>query len=151
MANFTGLAGSTELTSTSRTTVQSASHALGSRFYDKDGNEYVYVKAGATIAAKDAVRFAGSVLGYDDIRPTSADNQQVLGAATAAFASAEFGCVLTRGICDVKVIVATAAGSALNSGGTAGTLKLAVAADVSNVRAVALVTGVAAGSGVAFQ
>jgi hypothetical protein len=46
--------------------------------------------------------------------------------------------------------LATAAGSALVPNGTAGTLALAVAAGVAFTSVTALVTGVAAGSGIAI-
>lgn len=128
-----------------------ALHVLGTRRLDTAGNEYTYVKAGATIAQYDACKFNGSAAGYDDVRPTSAAEQVVIGAAQAAFASAEYGWLLTRGIGTVKVVVATAAGSALVPNATAGTLALAVAAGVSFTSVVALVTGVAAGSAVAIK
>jgi hypothetical protein len=124
---------------------------LGSKQEDNIGNEYRYIKAGAAIAQYDAVRLSGSALGFDDVRPTSAINQVVIGAATAAFASGDYGYILTKGVATVKTVVSTAAGSQLVSNGTAGTLAIAVAANDLAVRpAVALVTGVAAGSAVAL-
>lgn len=134
---------------TNRSTTAKAT--LGARVFDSSGNEYVYVKAGAAIALNDACRFAGSTLGFDDIRPTSAAQQTVFGVATTAFASGEYGFLLVRGVATCKVIVATAAGSALVSGATAGTLALSVVGtDFANRPAVALVTGVAAGSAIAL-
>lgn len=128
-----------------------AQTTLGSRAYDISGNEYTYVKAGADIAQYDAVRFAGSATGYDDVRPTSAAGQVVIGAATAAFTSGQYGYILTRGVATVKVVVATTAGVALVPNATAGTLAVAQATDTTFSNAVALVTGVAAGSAVAFR
>lgn len=145
----TGFAG---VDSTSRHTTEKV--PLGTKGYDSAGNEYTFVKAGATIAVNDAVTFQGSAAGYDDVRPTSARQQMVLGAATAAFTTGQYGFILTRGVATVKVVVATAAGSLLVSSGTAGTLALAVEADagvddLAGARgASALVTGVAAGSAV---
>lgn len=121
---------------------------LGSKSFDELGNEYTYVKAGAAIAANDAVRMNGSALGWDDVRPTSAAGQQVYGAATAAFASGDYGYVLTRGVATVKVVVATAAGSPLMTNATAGTLVIADATAIANRPLQANVTGVAAGSSV---
>jgi hypothetical protein len=123
---------------------------LGTRANDKDGNEYTFVKAGAAIAAADAVRFNGSATGFDDIRPTSAAGQYVVGAAAGtAFSSGDYGFILSRGVATVKVVVSTAAGSVLVTNGTAGTLALATATELAGSRgAVALVTGVAAGSAV---
>lgn len=135
---------------TRRTTTAEA--ALGDRKYDASfpGNEFTYIKAGASIAQYDAVRFAGSTLGFDDVRPTSAANQVVIGAATAAFASGDYGYVQTRGVATVKTVVSTTAGVAVVTNGTAGTLAACTAADTTFSNAVCLVTGVAAGSAVAF-
>lgn len=140
-------------TDVTRTTT--AQFPLGAKYVGVDPStglqaEFTYVKSGANIALNDAVRFAGSALGYDDVRPTSAANQVVLGGATAAFTSGDYGFVLTRGVCTVKVVVATTAGVNLVSNGTAGTLAVAQATDTTSGQAVALVTGVAAGSAVAF-
>lgn len=138
--------------STSRHTTEQI--PLGTKGYDQAGNEYVFVKAGAPIAVNDAVTFQGSAVGYDDVRPTSARQQMVVGAATAAFTAGQFGFIQTRGVATIKVIAATAAGSLLVSGTTAGTLALAVELDagvddLAGARgASALVTGVATGSAV---
>lgn len=131
-------------------TSTSQQNPLGMRVMDDNGNEYTYVKAGAAIAQYDAVRFAGSAAGFDDVRPTAAANQLPLGAAQVAIASGSYGWVLTRGVATVKVVAATAAGSTLVSNGTAGTLALSDATALSYRPAIALVTGVAAGSAVAL-
>lgn len=123
---------------------------LGTTGVDGIGNEYTFVKAGAAIALNDAVRFAGSVAGWDDVRPTSALAQVVVGAARNAIGSGSFGWIQTNGVAIVKVVVSTAAGSSLVSSATAGTLQLAAATDIAYRPAVALVTGVAAGSEVAL-
>jgi hypothetical protein len=121
---------------------------VGSKAYSTNGDEFTYVKAGASIAANDAVRLAGSALGYDDCRPTSAAGQLVFGGATAAFASGEYGYVQTKGVATIKVVVGTAAASPLMTNATAGTLAIADATAIAFRPAQALVTGVAAGSGV---
>lgn len=149
MPNLSGLPTGAPVDTENRSTT--AQLPIGSVHYDRNGNEYTYVKAGAAIAQYDAVLFGGSALGFDDIRPTSAVNQVVVGAATAAFASGEYGFILTRGVATVKVVASTAAGSPLVSSATAGTLALAVATDLAGAKsAVALVTGVATGSAVAI-
>jgi hypothetical protein len=148
MANLSGPLTVAPCSTTDRSTT--ALLALGTRAWDKSGNEYIYVKAGASIAQYDAVRFSGSALGYDDVRPTSAVAQVVLGSADAAFASGDYGFILHKGIGTVKVAVGTAAGSSLVSSATAGTLAIAAATDLAYRPAVALVTGVAAGSAVAL-
>lgn len=128
-----------------------AKHPIGSIAYDAAGNKYRYVKAGAAIAATDAVKCNGSALGFDDVRKTAAAGDVCIGSATAAFALADFGFIQVEGIATVKVIVATAAGSPLVTTATAGTLGLAAATDLAGQKAAAaLVTGVAAGSAVVF-
>jgi hypothetical protein len=147
MANLGSLPAGAPHNDTERSTVQL--FPLGARVFDKDGGEYTYVKAGASIAKNDAVRFAGSSLGYDDVRPTSAVSQGVLGVATEAFSSGDYGFVQTRGVVPLcKCVNGTAAGALLGSTGTAGTLGLAVNTDLQGRGAVALVTGVAAGSAI---
>lgn len=146
MAQLTGLPVGLAGDTTKRSTT--ALNDLGAKGYDALGNEYTYVKAGAAIAQYDACRMNGSALGYDDVRPTSAAGQVVLGAAQNAFSSGDYGFLLTRGVGTCKVVAATAAGVALVPNGTAGTLALAAAADITFTSVVALVTGVAAGSGV---
>lgn len=127
-----------------------AQTTVGSRASDISGNEYTYIKAGAAIAQYDAVRFNGSTAGWDDVRPTSAANQVVVGAATAAFSSGDYGYILTRGSAKVKTVVSTAVGVALVTNGTAGTLAACAATDTTFSNVVNLETGVAAGSQVMF-
>lgn len=104
---------------------------LGATLVDANGNEYTYVKAGATIAQYDAVRFQGSALGWDDVRPTSAVAQPVVGAAQAAFASGEYGFVLTSGVGTVKTSGTVAANVQLVSSATAGTLAAYANTDIT--------------------
>lgn len=146
MAQLTGPTLSFPCNSVDRSTT--AKLPIGTIALDKNGYEYTYVKAGADIAAADAVRFGGSVLGFDDVRPTSAANQYVLGAADGtAFTSGDYGFIKTKGVAVVKCVVATAAGSLVIPNATAGTLALATTSQIPGQRAcVALVTGVAAGS-----
>lgn len=138
----------TALDSTTRWTAQPA-FPLGTRAKDFAGNKWILVKAGATVAANDPCVFQGSALGYDDVRPASAAQQLVIGVATAAIASGSWGFIQTHGVVTCKVVVATAAGSLLVTGAVAAQLELADATDFAGARpAVALVTGVAAGSGI---
>jgi hypothetical protein len=138
MANLTGTTGVFPIDSTHRSTT--AAVPVGTRAYASGGREYVYVKAGATIAAKDAVRFAGSATGCDDVRPTSAVDQFTIGAADGtAFASGEYGFILTKGYSTVLATDSIAAGAPVASSATAGLL--AAAADTDLHRAgVVLVT-----------
>lgn len=112
-----------------RDTVQKA--PLGSTAQDKLGNVYRYVKAGASIAAFDAVRFQGSTLGFDDVRPTSAAAQPVVGIAQAAFASGDYGYVLIDGVGSCKTTGSVAANVQLVSSGTAGTLAAYANTDIT--------------------
>lgn len=119
MANLTGAHLAAPCNDLRRSTTALAS--LGSKAYDESGNEYRYIKAGASIAAGDALRFQGSTLGYDDVRPTSAVAQPIIGIATAAFNSGEYGYVLTNGIGSMKTTGTVAANVQLVSNATAGT------------------------------
>jgi hypothetical protein len=150
MARLTGPITATPGDSTRRTTTQEL--PLGTRVIGAGGSEWVYVKAGAAIAQYDPCRFQGSADGYDDVRPTSAAQQFVVGVADAAFASGEYGFIQVRGKATCKVVVGTAAGSLLVTGAVANQLELADATDFAGaVAAVALVTGVAAGSAIVLR
>jgi hypothetical protein len=133
MAQFTGptLAAVGDDARRSTTALQS----VGVVAHDAVGNEYTYVKAGATIAANDSVRLNAN---FDDVRPTSAVNQAAIGVATAAFASGEYGFILSKGRATAKVAAATAANALLVTSGVAGTLATAAATDVVSRGAVAV-------------
>lgn len=149
MPNLTGPASGFATDSDGRSST--AKHALGTIAYDASGNKYRYVKAGATIAINSAVKCNGSALGFDDVRPTAAAGDVCIGSATAAFATGDYGFIQVEGLATVKVVVSTAVGSALVTTATAGTLGLAGTSDLAGQKtAVAIVTGVAAGSAVVF-
>lgn len=113
---------------------------LGTRAWDAAGNEYVYVKAGSNISALQAVEFAGSALGFDDVDPTSAADRYVLGAANGtAFTAGEYGFILTRGVTTVLATDAIAAGAPVASSATAGLLAAAGTSSLA-YRGVVLVT-----------
>jgi hypothetical protein len=103
---------------------------IGTQTFDAAGNTWTYVKAGAAIAAKNAVMCNGSALGWDDVRPTSAANQAVVGVADLAFASGDYGFIQTDGIATALVANSTAVGSLLVSSAVAGVLALAAATDL---------------------
>jgi hypothetical protein len=111
--------------------VTTAEAQLGSKAWDALGNEYTYIKAGAAIALGDALRFQGSALGYDDVRPTSAVAQPVIGVATAAFNANEFGYVLTDGVGPVKTSGAVAVNTQLVSSAVAGQLAAYANTDIT--------------------
>jgi hypothetical protein len=135
--------------STRRTTTQEM--PLGTKAYGPSGSEYVYVKAGASIAQYDACTFQGSATGYDDVRPTSATQQYIVGVADTAFSSGDYGFLQSKGVCTCKVNTSDAAGSLLVTKATAGTLTLAAASSLPSTPAVALVTGAAAGSAIVLR
>jgi hypothetical protein len=135
--------------STRRTTTQEM--PLGTRAYGPSGEEFVYIKAGASIAQYDACKFNGSAAGYDDVRPTSATQQYIVGVADAAFDANAYGFIQSKGVCTCKVNTSDAAGSLLVTKATAGTLTLAAATSLPSTPAVALVTGVAAGSAIVLR
>ena len=139
MAQLTGPAVTFPIDSTDRSTT--AKVPVGTRAVTADGREYVYVKAGAAIAAKDAVRFAGSAAGFDDVRPTSATQQFVIGAADGtAFDSGDYGFILTKGVTTVLATDAIAAGACVGSSATAGLLVAVDATAYGNKAGVVLVT-----------
>lgn len=120
MARLTGLLSGYPGDTTRRTTTKEL--PLGTLAYDELGNEYVYVKAGAAIAINKAVTFTLSALGMDDVVATSAVDQHILGVATTAFASGEYGFVLKRGVARVLATNNIAAGSRAVSGTDSGRL-----------------------------
>lgn len=128
-----GLAGGIPIGESANRSQTSLGVALGTRAYDKDGNEYTAVKAGATIAVNTPVRLNA---GYGDVRPTSAAQQGVIGVANAAFASGDFGWLLTRGQVTCAVVAATPINSLLVTGAVAGTLEVADATDFAGARGI---------------
>ena len=122
-----------------------AQEMLGSIRFE-NGKIFRYVLAGGTIAASDAVKSSGTT-GTTVITTTAAANQKVVGVAETAITNAQYGWITVYGKATCKVVVSTAAGAVLDAdSGTAGTLKLAVSGDLNTGDAVAMETGVAAGS-----
>jgi len=100
-------------------------YPLGTLARDANGNEYIYVKAGAIIPVNAAV-FPNADL--SDVRQTSAANQPILGVADAAFAANDNGFILSRGT--VNVLTGGAVAVGLVGSGAGGTV---VAADATTV------------------
>lgn len=94
---------------------------LGAVAYDGLGNKYRYIKAGAAIAQYAAVRFTGSALGWDNVIETSAANQPIVGAAQTAFANADYGWLLVKGLGSIKTSGALAANISLVSAAAGAT------------------------------
>ena len=140
MANLTCPTTSFPVDSTWRGQANTHGIPLGTRAYASGGREYVFVKAGAAIALYDAIRFNGSATGFDDVRPTSAAHQFVIGGADGtAFASGDYGFMLARGYTTVLVTDAVAAGASLRSSATAGLLITSAATEYGNSAGVVLV------------
>ena len=139
MAQLTCPHASFPVNSTDRSTT--AKLPLGTRAYASGGREYVYVRAGDAIGALQAVRFANTAASLDDVVPTSATDQFVIGAADGtAFADLEYGFILTRGPSTVLATDAITAGVAVASGATAGLLIAKTAAHFGNTAGVVQVT-----------
>lgn len=141
MANLTCPTASFPVDSTWRSQTNSHGIPLGTRAFASGGREYVFVKAGAAIALYDALKFNGSATGVDDVRPTSAAHQFVVGAADGtAFASGDYGFMLAKGATTVLVTDGVAAGVSLRSSATAGLLIASAATEYGNSAGVVIVT-----------
>lgn len=110
-------------------------YPLGTLARDANGNEYIYVKAGATIPINAAVVPNADL---SDVRQSSASNQAVLGVADAAFASGDNGFILSKGTVSVLTGGAIAANSLLASA-AAGAMVLVDATMFATRGAVVLV------------
>lgn len=140
MANLTCPTTSFPVDSTWRGQTNTYGIPLGTRAFASGGREYIFVKAGAAVAAKDALRFGLSAAGFDDVRPTSAVDQYVVGAADGtAFSSGDFGFMLTKGPTTVLATDNITAGASVASSATAGLLAAAADTDI-NRAGVVLVT-----------
>lgn len=141
MANLTCPGSSFPVDSTWRGATNVHGLPLGTRAYASGGREYVFVKAGANIAALDALRFGLSATGVDDVRPTSAAHQFVVGAADGtAFTSGDFGFMLTKGATTVLATDSITAGATVRASGTAGLLIASAATEHGNCAGIVLVT-----------
>jgi hypothetical protein len=119
-----------------------AKHALGIEVDCDDGTRRKYIRAGAAIAANDALKVDVAEGAYD-LDPTSAAAQPIAGVATHAIADNSFSWVIVRGKATVKVAATIVAGAHLVSTGTAGTLD-DVAAAAADAQAAAAGIGVTA-------
>jgi hypothetical protein len=101
-------------------------YPLGTLARDAAGNEYIYVKAGATIPINSAVKANADL---SDVRVTAAAGDALVGVADAAFATGDNGFLLSRGT--VSVITAGAiAANTLLSPAAAGAMAAMAAADL---------------------
>lgn len=107
---------------------------LGSVGYDKDGNEYRYIRSGAAIGANTACMVTSSATPFDQVVVTTGANLALAGVCTTgqAFAAAnECGWIVKRGV----ATVATASAVAVTTPQTtaaAGAFADAAAANTNN-------------------
>jgi len=122
------------------TSTQKYGLTLGSRWIEEDGTEYTYVKAGAAIAAGDAVKIDTSDttnLPFTVIK-TSAATSKMVGVAESAFTSGYYGWIVTKGRVEANVATSVAAGDGLIPTSTAGRLGTYANTDVVNIGAYGL-------------
>lgn len=81
---------------------------LGTRTHDENGNEYVYVDFGGTVAAKNPV-----TIDINYVATVSASAGRIDGIAIVAAATTDFGWVCVRGDVDADVEAAVANGDFL--------------------------------------
>jgi len=72
---------------------------LGTVGYDAAGIEYRYVRAGGAVGAGTLVQITQSATPFDAVVVTSGANQQIAGAASAAFANNDCGWLVRNGPC----------------------------------------------------
>lgn len=121
-----------------------AQHPLGLRVFDDEGKEFVYVKAGGVIAAKNPVKIAASYAAT-----ASGNAGRVDAVATVAFAANDYGFVQTKGVVDVDADGAVANNAILSLIANASGQMVAVAA-VSESGSASHVSGALTGRAVAL-
>jgi len=112
--------------------------ALGSRVVAANGNEFIYVQAGAAIAQFDAVAVDESFAARP-LTKALADAGEKICLAQVAFANTAFGWVQTRGLGRVNVSASVAADVLLYTTATAGRLS-STSASQTLVRGLVLTT-----------
>lgn len=118
-------------------------HALGTRYTDQRGYEYLYVHANGAIGQYDAVVVDEAFEAYA-ITAALATDHPTVGVAQVAFADNDYGWVLTRGVGEVNALTSCAAEVQLYTSGTAGSLD---DADASQVAVIGIRLSTAVGGG----
>jgi hypothetical protein len=105
-------------------------HAVGTRYVDHRGYEYIYVKAGEAIAQYDwaAVNEAGTAF---EGTKALAEDHAIIAVAQVAFANNDFGWMMTSGVGSVNALTSCAADTQLYTSATAGHLDDADASQVA--------------------
>lgn len=127
-----------EVDTTARSLTQTL--RLGTRAYDIDGNEYLYVKAEGAIAATDAVAITttGGLQEVTQSSNSATGTQGFLGVAVAAFTDEQFGFIQIRGLVASVKTGTVVAGTPLAAATTAGTLNALTAAMFTSKHAIAV-------------
>ena len=122
---------------------------VGERFVDdKNGKEYVYVKASSAIAQYDVVTFDETW--NTTVAPLSTSNDakgDKVGVAPAAIASGSWGWLQIYGPCTMNVLASCAANVQLNTTATAGSLDDDATAGAIAITGIHLTTARAASNG----
>lgn len=125
-------------------------HPLGMQVQAEDVTygirTYEYIKAGATIAATDALRADHAEENFSAM-PVEAVNLPLKGVAHVAIVDNEFAFIVVRGVASVKAAATVVAGQPAVPTATAGTLDDTAAGDVGGA---AQAQAHAAGVGVTF-
>lgn len=122
--------------------------ALGDRYRDVTGKEYVFVKASAAISQYDVVTYDETY--NTTVAPLSTSNDakgDKVGVAPVAFASADYGWLQIYGVCTMNVLASCAANVQLNTTATAGSLDDDATAGSIAISGIHLTTARAASNG----
>jgi hypothetical protein len=108
---------------TMTTLTEGRGFALGDRFQDGSGREWIFVRATSAIAANDVVTFDETHTGVVAPLGTANDARgDRIGVAAVAFAANDYGWLQIYGPCTMNVLASCAANVRLNTTATAGSL-----------------------------
>lgn len=138
----------TNVSTPSSSATDGKSFAVGERFVDYDGKEYVRVKASAAVSQYDVVTFDETF--NTTVAPLSTSNDakgDKVGVAPAAFSSGDYGWLQIYGPCTMNVLASCAANVQLNTTATAGSLDDDATAGAIAITGIHLTTARAASNG----
>lgn len=119
-------------TSARTNTTGTPPETLGTVGYDKNGNEYRYIRAGGAIALAEAVMPTASATPFDACVVTSGANLALAGVCVdAAFAANDCGWIMRRGQASLKTAGAVAVNTPQTTG-AAGVCANSAAGDTNN-------------------
>jgi hypothetical protein len=97
--------------------------ALGDRYVDQSGNGWIFVVASGAITGPGFVCTIDETYTAVMVTSTNAARGDLIGVASVAFASGEYGWLQTSGVfANVQVLASCAANARLNTTATAGAL-----------------------------